>query len=98
MTVTKTKNNNELTVKISGRLDTVTSPELESSLNGEFEGLEKLTFDFAELEYLSSAGLRILLTCRKKMNDQGAMVVTNVNSTIKEIFDITGFSDLLNIV
>ena len=97
MTIEKNLNAAELTVKVTGRLDTTTAPELEASLKESFEGLTKLVLDFASLEYLSSAGLRVLLQAQKTMNKQGEMVVRNVNETISEIFEVTGFSDVLTI-
>ena len=97
MTIEKNLNGAELNVKVSGRLDTTTAPELEASLKESFEGLEKPVLDFSELDYLSSAGLRVLLQAQKAMNKQGEMVVRNVNETISEIFEVTGFSDVLTI-
>lgn len=97
MTIDKKRDNEDLTIKVSGRLDTITAPELESSMKDEFNGLKNLVFDFSDLEYLSSAGLRIILSCQKTMNSQGSMVVKNINDTIREIFDITGFSSILTI-
>lgn len=97
MTIEKNLNGAELIVKVVGRLDTTTAPELETSLKESFEGLEKLVLDFGELDYLSSAGLRVLLQAQKTMNKQGEMVVRNVNETISEIFEVTGFSDVLTI-
>ena len=97
MTIEKNLNGTELTVTIVGRLDTTTAPDLEASLKESFEGVTKLILDFAELEYLSSAGLRVLLASQKVMNKQGEMVIRNVNETINEIFDVTGFIDLLTI-
>ena len=97
MTIEKNLNGAELIVKVVGRLDTSTAPELEASLKESFEGLEKLVLDFSELDYLSSAGLRILLQAQKTMNKQGEMVVRNVNETISEIFEVTGFADILTI-
>lgn len=97
MTIEKNLNGAELIVKVVGRLDTTTAPELEASLKESFEGLEKLVLDFSELDYLSSAGLRVLLQAQKAMNKQGEMVVRNVNETISEIFEVTGFSDVLTI-
>ena len=97
MTIEKNLNGTELIVKVVGRLDTTTAPELEVSLKESFEGLEKLVLDFSELDYLSSAGLRVLLQSQKTMNKQGEMVVRNVNETISEIFEVTGFSDVLTI-
>mgnify|MGYP003429838695 FL=1 len=97
MTIEKNLNGTELNVKVVGRLDTTTAPDLEASLKESFEGVTKLILDFAELEYLSSAGLRVLLASQKVMNKQGEMVIRNVNETINEIFDVTGFIDILTI-
>ena len=97
MTIEKNLNGAELIVKVVGRLDTSTAPELEASLKESFDGLEKLVLDFASLEYLSSAGLRVLLQAQKTMNKQGEMIVKNVNETVSEIFEVTGFSDVLTI-
>ncbi|MBO4217535.1 MAG: STAS domain-containing protein [Clostridia bacterium] len=97
MTVTKEKNGSELTVFIAGRLDTVTAPELEAEMSGALDGVEKLTVDLSDLEYVSSAGLRVFLSLQKKMDKCGNMVVRKVNETVSEIFDITGFADILTI-
>ena len=97
MTIEKNLNSTELTVAIGGRLDTTTAPELEIALKESFEGVEKLVLDFACLEYLSSAGLRVLLAAQKTMNKQGEMIIKNVNETITEIFEVTGFIDILTI-
>lgn len=97
MNIEKVQNGSELTVKVSGRLDTTTAPELEAELKSSLQGVEELCIDFSELEYISSAGLRVLLSAQKTMNKQGSMVVTNVNDTIMEIFEVTGFSDILTI-
>ncbi len=97
MTIEKNRIGDELTVCVSGRLDTTTAPELDTSLKDEFKDLKKLVFDFAGLEYLSSAGLRVILSCQKTMNAQGSMVVRNSNSSIREIFDITGFCDIITL-
>ena len=97
MTIEKNLNGTELNVKVSGRLDTTTAPELEATLNDSMSGVTKLVLDFASLEYLSSAGLRVLLQAQKTMNKQGEMVVRNINETISEIFEVTGFSDVLTI-
>ena len=97
MTITKTLNGTELTVALQGRLDTVTAPELEAALKDALEGVTALVIDFAELEYISSAGLRVLLSAQKIMNKQGEMKVTHVNETVMEIFKVTGFSDILTI-
>ena len=82
---------------MEGRLDTTTAPELDEVLKGSLDGVTELTMDLEKLEYLSSAGLRVLLSAQKTMNKQGSMVVKNANETIMEIFEITGFSDILNI-
>ena len=97
MTITKTQNGNELTVALEGRLDTVTAPELEAELKASLGGVNSLVFDFIKLDYISSAGLRVLLSAQKTMNNQGKMKVINVNETIEEIFDVTGFSDILTV-
>lgn len=97
MKITKTQNGSELTVALDGRLDTITAPELEAELKTALTGVTALTMDFASLEYISSAGLRVLLSAQKTMNGQGEMKVKNVNETIQEIFEVTGFSDILTI-
>ena len=97
MTIEKNLNGTELTVKVTGRLDTTTAPELEAEVMGAISGVTKLVLNFEALEYLSSAGLRVLLQAQKTMNKQGEMVVRNVNETISEIFEVTGFSDVLTI-
>lgn len=97
MEIKKTKNGNELTINLEGRLDTTTAPMLEAELKQNIGGIEKLVFDFSLLEYLSSAGLRVLLSAQKVMNKQGKMIVKNVNDTIAEIFEVTGFSEILTI-
>ena len=97
MTITQNRDNTALTIELEGRLDTLTAPELETLLSGALEGVETLTLDFEKLDYISSAGLRVLLSTQKKMNGQGSMKVTHVNEIIREIFDVTGFSDILTI-
>lgn len=97
MTIEKTLNGTELTIALNGRLDTTTAPQLEAELKRSVSGVEKLVLDFTALEYLSSAGLRVLLAAQKVMNKQGEMVVKNINETIAEIFEVTGFSDVLTI-
>ena len=97
MTINKSKNGSAVTFAVSGRLDTVTAPELESVIKTELDGVTELIFDFSGLDYISSAGLRILLTAQKKMNSQGTMKVTGANEIVLEIFDVTGFSDILTI-
>ncbi|MBE5783406.1 MAG: STAS domain-containing protein [Clostridiales bacterium] len=97
MTIEKKLTGTELTIALAGRLDTTTAPQLENELKASLDGIEKLVLDFSSLDYLSSAGLRVLLSAQKTMNKQGAMVVRNVNETIGEIFDVTGFCDILTI-
>jgi anti-sigma B factor antagonist len=98
MDINKKSNGSELTIGLAGRLDTTTSPQLEEELNSSLKGVKDLCFDLKELEYISSAGLRVILTAQKKMNAQGTMKIKNVSDTIKEIFDMTGFSDIMTIV
>ena len=97
MTIKKELNGKNLAVAIEGRLDTITAPELEAELKASLDGVEKLTLDFSALEYISSAGLRVLLSTQKRMNTQGSMTLKNVNDTIMEIFEVTGFNDILTI-
>lgn len=97
MEVTLDKNGSTLKVSVSGRLDTTTAPELEKTLGSQLEGIESLTLDFGDLAYISSAGLRVLLALQKTMNRQGQMAVTHVNDNIMEVFDVTGFVDMLTI-
>ncbi len=86
-----------LTVALEGRLDTTTAPKLEQELRGSVEGLTGLVLDLARLDYISSAGLRVLLAMQKIMNRQGEMKIKNVNETVMEVFEVTGFSDILTI-
>ena len=97
MTITQIKNDNFLTLKLEGRLDTTTAPQLENELSENLDGVTELTIDFAELSYISSAGLRVLLATQKKMNKQGSMKLVNVNEIVMEVFEITGFVDILTI-
>lgn len=92
------RNGSTLEIKLTDRLDTVTSPQLEEKLKEELEGVTNLQFDFAELEYISSAGLRVLLTASKRMKKQGKMEIRNVNEEVMEVFIITGFADILTIL
>ena len=96
MTIEKIQNGAELNLKVVGRLDTTTAPQLEAEIK-QLDGITNLIFDFEELEYISSAGLRVLLGAQKTMNKQGEMVIKNVNDTINEIFEVTGFIDILTI-
>ena len=96
MTIDKKFEEGKLSVVLEGRLDTNTAPQLEAAL--EYDGVETLEFDFKELVYVSSAGLRVLLAARKAINaSKGTMVIRNVNDTIMEVFEITGFADILTI-
>ncbi|MCR4598642.1 MAG: STAS domain-containing protein [Acetatifactor sp.] len=95
--IDKTVDNGKTKVALEGRLDTVTAPELEAALKEVLPTATELTMDFEKLEYISSAGLRVLLSAQKIMNTQGSMKVKNVNDTIMEIFEVTGFSDILTI-
>ncbi len=97
MTITKELNGSSLSLALAGRLDTATAPQLEAELKQSLAGVTDLTLDFAGLEYLSSAGLRVLLGAQKTMGRQGTMVIRNVNETIMEIFEVTGFVDILTI-
>lgn len=97
MTINKIQNGPELTLLLSGRLDTITAPQLEADLKSSLEGVTMLALDFTDLEYLSSAGLRVLLTAQKTMNRQGKMAVRHVNKIIMEVFEVTGFTDVLTI-
>lgn len=97
MTIEKNANGENLEIKLVGRLDTTTAPALEAELKKSLDVVKKLVFDFLSLEYLSSAGLRVLLAAQKVMNKQGEMIIRNVNDTIQEIFEVTGFSEILTI-
>ena len=97
MTIQKSNDNGNLTIALEGRLDTVTAPELEAELKASLEGAQTLTLDFSKLEYISSAGLRVLLSAHKQMAGKGGMKVTHVNEIVAEVFDVTGFADILNI-
>lgn len=97
MNMTKTQNGTELTIALEGRLDTTTAPELEQALKQDLEGATALTLDFSKLDYISSAGLRVLLSAHKAMSRKGGMKVTHVNEIVNEVFEVTGFSDILTI-
>ena len=98
MEVKKSLENSTLTVSVEGRVDTMTAPALESALKESIDGVETLILDFEKVEYISSAGLRVLLSMQKIMNKQGEMEVHNVNDMVMEIFEVTGFQDILTIV
>lgn len=98
MDIEKTLDGTTLTVTVSGRLNTNTAPKLEAELSQSIDGVQRLILDFGSLEYISSAGLRVVLSAQKKMNTQkGTMVVRNVNADILEVFEMTGFVDFLTI-
>ena len=97
MTIKKKLDGTSLTITLEGRLDTNTAPLLEAELKQSLNGITELTFDFGGLAYISSAGLRFLLAAQKVMNRQGSMLLKNVNDDINEVFEITGFSDILTI-
>ena len=97
MTIEKKIENGNVTLTVAGRLDTTTAPELEKTLDSVLEGAKDLVFDMADLEYISSAGLRVILKAQKAMNAQGSMKLIGVNDSIMEVFDITGFLDILTI-
>ena len=97
MKINKNKNGTKLTFEIAGRVDTSTAPQLESAIKEEISGVKELVFDMDKVEYISSAGLRVLLSSQKTMNNQGTMKLINVNYEIMEIFEVTGFTDILTI-
>ncbi|MBQ6587392.1 MAG: STAS domain-containing protein [Butyrivibrio sp.] len=97
LNITKTLAEKDLNISLEGRLDTMTAPDLETQLTASLGGVENLVFDLSKLEYISSAGLRVLLSAQKTMNKQGTMVVRNATEEVKEIFEVTGFSDILTI-
>ena len=97
MTIEKIKTDDELVITLEGRLDTTTAPELDEVLKEELPEISSLSFDFSKLEYISSAGVRVLLTAQKIMNKQGSMVVRNVSEEVYEVFEVTGFTDILTI-
>lgn len=97
MKIEKTLNGDTLTVRPEGRLDTMTAPELESELKASLDGVKKLVFDLDALEYISSAGLRVLLGAQKIIGETGSMVVRKPSEIIAEVFEVTGFSDILTI-
>ncbi|MCR4770893.1 MAG: STAS domain-containing protein [Oscillospiraceae bacterium] len=97
MNILKKREESKLTVALEGRLDTATSPQLEGELRTDINGVSELIFDLGGLDYVSSAGLRVLLSAQKVMNRQGSMTIRNVKPEIMEIFDVTGFTDILSI-
>lgn len=97
MTITEDRNNNSVTLKIEGRLDTTTAPTLEKTIDEIIDGIKELILDMNQLTYVSSAGLRVLLSTQKKMNKIGMMKLIGVCEEVMEVFEMTGFSDILNI-
>lgn len=97
MNIVKTSEGTKLTLALEGRLDTTTAPQLEAEVKGSLTGVTELVLEFSQLEYLSSAGLRVILAAQKIMNKQGQMVIRHVNETILEVFEVTGFTDILTI-
>ena len=97
LTIEKNLDGGKLTVSLKGRLDTTTAPSLESEFKSSLSGVNELIIDLKELVYISSAGLRVLLSAQKVMNKQGKMLVKNANDDVKDVFDVTGFVDILNI-
>lgn len=97
MSIRMNKNKNELTIEIDGSLDTFTAPELENRLDTVLEGIDKLIFEFSQLEYISSAGLRALISAVKIMSGRGELVVRNVGPEVMDILEMAGFADKLNI-
>ena len=97
MKITKNQEDANLTIALEGRLDTTTAPDLEKTLKESLDGMNTLTFDFAGLDYISSAGLRVLLSAHKAMAGKGGLKVMHVNEIVQEVFEVTGFSDILEI-
>jgi anti-sigma B factor antagonist len=97
MTISQNKEGSKLTITLEGRLDTTTAPELETELKTALDGVTELVFDIKDLAYISSAGLRVLLSAQKVMNKQGSMVIRGASEEVMEIFDVTGFVDILTI-
>lgn len=97
MTITKNLTGTTLAIALEGRLDTTSAPQLEAELRQNLDGVTRLELDFAALEYISSAGLRVLLAAQKVMNKQGEMIIRSVNETVMEVFEVTGFHDILTI-
>lgn len=97
MTITKNLTDATLTIALEGRLDITTAPQLEAELKKSLNGITRLEMDIAALEYISSAGLRVLLSAQKVMNKQGKIVIRNVSETMMEVFEVTGFAGILTI-
>lgn len=97
MEIKKSQSGDSLTIDIIGRLDAATAPQLEKELNNSLTGIKSLILDFSQLEYIASAGLRVLLVAQKRMNKQGSMTIKNVTEEVKEVLDMTGFINFLHI-
>ena len=97
MKISRQQNGNTLTLALEGRLDTATSPELEAELKNSLNDCDSLVLDFSKLDYISSAGLRVLLSAHKTMSGKGGMKITHINEIVQEVFDVTGFADILTI-
>ena len=97
MKINKKTDGTVLSIALEGRLDTTTAPDLEKELADSLDGVTALALDFSKLDYISSAGLRVLLSAQKKMLNRGSMKISNVNEIVREVFDVTGFSDILTI-
>ena len=97
MQIDQLKEGSTLTMKVSGRLDTMTAPQLENEITGHLDGITEFIMNFSDLEYISSAGLRVLLVTTKMMKGKGRFVIRNINETVKEIFEVTEFMDILNV-
>lgn len=98
MNIVVTENETAITLALSGRLDTLSSPELSTAINSALEKSSQLVLDFTNLDYISSAGLRVLLTAQKQLSGNGSLTLAHINSTVQDILDMTGFSDILTIV
>ena len=97
LNINKNLEGEKLTISLEGRLDTTTSPELETELHNSLDGVKELVFDFKDLAYISSAGLRVLLAAHKTMSGKGGMKIIHANEIVREVFDVTGFSDILTV-
>lgn len=97
MNLKKELEEKKLTIELEGRVDTTTAPELDAAIKEDIENIEELVIDMAKLEYISSAGLRVLLSAQKELNNKGTMIVTKVDPSVMEVFEITGFDKVLNI-
>lgn len=97
LNILKTQNDGVMTIELEGRLDTTSAPDLEAVVKSDLDGVKELIFEVTKLEYISSAGLRTFLSAQKIMNRQGNMTVMHPSEEVQEIFDVTGFSDILNI-